>query len=116
MEIEVTAAPLRGHLEYRPRTLLDTGCTSSSIDKFYVRKNRIPTLQYDKPITIWNADRSINGYCREYVEMAIQITDHKGTDHWETIRLQVINLGRRHDIFLGWDWHEYHNPSINFQE
>jgi len=33
-------------------------------------------------------------------------------DHQELIQLLVTNLGN-HDLFLGYDWLQKHNPSIN---
>ena len=36
-------------------------------------------------------------------------------DHQELIQLSVTNLGN-HDLFLGYDWLQKHNPSINWRD
>ena len=36
-------------------------------------------------------------------------------DHQELIQLLVTNLGN-HDLFLGYDWLQKHNPSINWRD
>jgi len=45
----------------------------------------------------------------EYVEMEMQINDHK-----ERITLAITGL-RKEDIFLGHEWLQYHNPSIDWK-
>jgi hypothetical protein len=46
----------------------------------------------------------------EYVEMEMQVNDHK-----ERITLTVTGLGKE-DIFLGHEWLQYHNPSIDWKQ
>jgi len=36
-------------------------------------------------------------------------------DHQELIQLSVTNLGN-HDLFLGYDWLQKHNPSIDWKD
>jgi len=36
-------------------------------------------------------------------------------DHEELIQLSVTNIGN-HDIFLGYNWLQKHNPTINWKE
>ena len=97
------------------QTLLDTGCTKSSIDIHFVRQNKIVTKEYAKAIPVRNADQSINSWVKEYVEVKLLFVDSENTEHRETIELQVLRLGGGHNIFLGWDWFELHSPLIDFR-
>jgi len=46
----------------------------------------------------------------EIVEMNMTIGDHQ-----ELIQLSVTNLGS-HDLFLGYNWLQKHNPTINWKD
>jgi len=46
----------------------------------------------------------------EVVEMNMTISDHQ-----ELIQLSVTNLGN-HDLFLGYNWLQKHNPTINWKD
>jgi len=81
-----------------------------------VRRHHIPTIDAQHTITVKNADGSINGYVKKYVEIEMDLMDDDDTWHIETIRLQVINLGGKHDVFLRFDWLEHHNPLIDWRE
>ena len=61
------------------------------------------------PITCYNADGTTNknGSVMEVIRMNMTIGDHQ-----ELIQLSVMNLGN-HDLFLGYDWLQKHNLSIN---
>src|SRR5882762_10091179 len=37
-----------------------------------------------------------------------------GNKHWEDMDFGITNLDD-HDIFLGYDWLQHHNPEINWQ-
>ena len=97
------------------KTLLDSGCTSSSIHDGFVRKHKIPTQESTRAIPVYNADGTLNGHVKHYVELPMKVTDDEGTTHEETIRLQVVNLGGSHSIFLGHDWLTKHNPLIDWR-
>jgi hypothetical protein len=64
------------------------------------------------PIPIYGADGtpSASGTISEYVEMEMQVNDHK-----ECITLAITDLGKE-DIFLGHEWLQYHDPSINWKQ
>ena len=64
------------------------------------------------PITCYNADGSTNkdGSVTEVAEMNMTIGDHQ-----ELIQLSVTNLGN-HDLFLGYDWLQKHNLTINWKD
>ena len=111
-----TRLALPNETRLEAKTLLDSGCTRSSIDVGFVRRNKLPTIDSLRAIPVRNADGSINGYVKKYVETKLEFTDSTGTLHSETIRMQVINLGGKHDIFLGYDWFEHHNPLIDWRQ
>ncbi len=86
--------------------LLDSGCTSSAINRSFVETRKI-----NVPIPVYNADGTHNAGrdITEYVETRMTI---KG--HVECIDLAVTNLGKK-DIYLGHDWLKHHNPSVNWK-
>ncbi len=102
-------------LENRTRiassALIDSGCTSSTINRAFVKKHNIPTHATAAPITVYNADGSKNsaGQITAFAELRIVIGDHA-----ECIDLAITDLKDR-DIFLGHDWLLRHNPLINWQ-
>ncbi|SJL13289.1 uncharacterized protein ARMOST_16729 [Armillaria ostoyae] len=93
------------------RGLVDSGCTSSAINRAFVQKHRLDTVKTTIPIIIYNADGSRNkgGDITEYVEMHLAIGNHE-----ERIDLVVTDLGTK-DLYLGHDWLKRHNPVINWE-
>ncbi len=91
--------------------LIDSGCTSSAINRAFVKKHNIPTCVTAAPITVYNADRSKNssGQITAFAELRIMIGDHA-----KRINLAITDL-KDCDIFLGHDWLVRHNPLINWQ-
>ena len=106
----------KGEQRYTTKALIDSGCTISSIDKGFVRSQKLITRPIGREITVRNADGSINGVVKDVVTVDIEITDNDGTKHSETIDLQVVNLGGKHNVFLGHDWLEEHNPMIDWRD
>jgi len=76
-----------------------------------MKKNNLDTCKLLFPITCYNADGSTNkdGSITEVIEMHMTMSNHQ-----ELIQLLVINLGN-HDLFLGCDWLQKHNLSINWR-
>lgn len=101
-------------MQYEALALFDSGCTRTSIDKMFVRMNKIPTRPSKNPIAVRNADGSINGWVKDYVDAELEVRDSEGNVHLEQIELQVVNLGGKHNMFIGYDWFEKHNPSIDW--
>jgi len=64
------------------------------------------------PITCYNTDGTTNknGSVMKVVKINMTIRDHQ-----ELIQLSVTNLGN-HDLFLGYDWLQKHNPSIDWRD
>ena len=91
------------------KALIDSGCSSSCISQKFIQENHLKTHKLPLPITCYNADGSTNknGSITETIEMRMSIGDHE-----ELIQLSVTNIGN-HDIFLGYDWLQKHNPSVN---
>jgi len=94
------------------QALVDSGSSSSCISRKFVKENLIDTHPLPFPIIYYNADGSTNkdGSITEVVEMNMTIGDHQ-----ELIQLSVTNLGN-HDLFLGYDWLQKHNPNINWKD
>jgi len=69
----------------------------------------LETQKYLTPISCHNADGSSNksGNITDYIEMNMEIGDYV-----EQISFTVTDLGKA-NIFLGYEWLQYHNPSIN---
>jgi len=93
-------------------TLIDRGCTGNCIDAGFVMARNIATKKVAHPIPIYSADGtpSASGTISEYVKMEMQVNDHK-----ERITLTVTDLGKE-DIFLGHEWLQYHNSSIDWKQ
>ncbi len=91
--------------------LIDSGCTSSAINRAFVEKHNIPTSMTAAPITVYNVDGSKNssGQITAFAELRIIIGDHA-----ERLDLAITDLKDR-DVFLGHDWLVRHNPLINWQ-
>ncbi len=91
--------------------LINSGCTSSAINRVFIEEHHIPTHATVAPITIYNVDGSKNraGQITTFTEVRIKIGDHA-----ERIDLAVTNL-KDHNIFLEHDWLIRHNSLINWQ-
>ena len=96
--------------------LLDRGCTKTSIDLSFVRRKGLKTRAAKEAVPVRNADGSLNGYVKEYVELEVEVADAHGRVHRELLDFQVVNLGGKHDIFVGYDWLEWHNPLIDWKD
>ncbi len=107
--IQIEGSTGRNHI--KTSALIDSGCTSSAINRAFVKKHDLPTRATAAPITVYNADGSKNssGQITAFAELRITIGDHA-----ERIDLAVTDLHDQ-DIFLGHDWLARHNPLINWQ-
>ena len=87
-------------------TLLDSGCTRTTIDERFAKEKGLKMYKLPVPIPIYNADGSINsaGSIREFAIVKMRIRDHS-----EQIVMAMSNLST-HPIFLGYDWLRQHNP------
>jgi len=94
------------------KALIDSGYSSSCISQKFIQENHLKTCKLSLPITCYNTDGSTNknGSITETIEMYMAIGDHE-----ELIQLSVTNIGN-HNIFLGYDWLQKHNPLVNWRE
>ena len=111
LKLSVTAVDTRQR--FGATALVDSGCTASCVDRGFVQAKGLNTKPLAFPHQAWNADGTLNGTIKDYVTLEIEIVDSAGDPHRELIDLPVVNLGK-HEIFLGFDWLERHNPSIDW--
>lgn len=64
---------------------------------------------------VYNADGTLNGYVKEVAVLEMEIRDTDGNPHRELLDLPVVNLGGKHDLFLGYDWLDRHNPLVDWR-
>lgn len=91
------------------KALIDSGCTISAIDSEYVKERALPLQPLKQSIPVRNADGTMNegGAIVASCEVEMKIDDHI-----ETVRLMVTKLTT--PIFLGHDWLQKHNPTIDW--
>ena len=97
------------HRTFCKQALVNSGSSTSCISQKFVKENLINTHQLPFPITCYNANGSTNRdrSITEVTEMNMTISDHQ-----KLIQLSVTNLSN-YDLFLGYDWLQKHNPTIN---
>ena len=115
MEIRVSITTQNTRERFATKALLDCGCTKTSIDSGFVRRNKLLTRPVTDHRPVYNADGTLNGYVKEYVLLEVEIRDADGTAHRELMDLPVVNLGGKHEIFLGYDWLDQHNPIVDWR-
>ncbi len=111
LTIDVQIETLTNHTKLTTVALVDSGCTSSAINRTFVEKYNIPTHATTAPIPVYNADgtRNQGGSITQFAEILLSVGDHT-----ERIDLAVTELSDR-QIFLGHDWLARHNPIINWK-
>ena len=112
MNIPIILEMLNTEESFETTALIDSGCTSSSISKWFVQEKKINTIKLPRAITVVNADGTTNvgGKITEMVKIKMKINNHE-----EIFELAVTDIGRR-DIFIGHDWLIYHNPEMEWQD
>ena len=109
LNIRVKLMTTDTHKMFCKQALIDSESMSSCISQKFVKENNLDTIWLLFPITCYNTDRTTNknGSVMEVARMNMIIGDHQ-----ELIQLSVTNLGN-HDLFLGYNWLQKHNSSIN---
>ncbi|SJL15543.1 uncharacterized protein ARMOST_19044 [Armillaria ostoyae] len=109
--LDVQLNPCTGTQTLTVRGLLDSSCTSSSINHSFIQKHSLDMRKTAVPITVYNADGTHNkaGDITEFVEFRMTIGNHS-----ECIDFAVTDLGTK-DLYLGHDWLKRHNPVINWK-
>src|SRR5882757_191634 len=94
------------------KALIDSGCTRCAISRSFIKKHQINRTKLDHKIRVVNADGTENkaGRITHHVEMKMRM----GEKHWEDMDFGIMEL-EGHDIFLGYDWLQHHNPEINWK-
>ena len=91
------------------KTLVDSECTHTGIDKQLVKDKRIQMKPIDFSFEVFNADGTKNREVIKVVPLEIEINRHK-----ETLEAVVTDLDRI-DIFLEHNWLVKHNPEVNWR-
>ncbi|SJL11271.1 uncharacterized protein ARMOST_14674 [Armillaria ostoyae] len=108
--LDVQLTPCTGRQVLQTQGLLDSGCTSSTINRAFIQKHRLDMKKTAVPIAVYNANGTRNkaGNITEFVEFRMTIGNHS-----ERIDFAVTDLSSR-DLYLGHDWLKCHNPVINW--
>jgi hypothetical protein len=90
--------------------MLDSGATDEFIDEDEVKERKLPRIQLDRAIPVYNVDGTpnIRGSIMERCELTMRYQDH-----YETIRFYITKLGKKKFI-LGHTWLKKHNPEIDW--
>ncbi|KAF5372853.1 hypothetical protein D9758_001442 [Tetrapyrgos nigripes] len=98
--------------------LIDSGAEGIIINGRFAQKNQLTLLPIKKPFPVRNVDGSENtmGWVREYTiqNLCIYSQDNRAY-HEEKAEFYVTDIGD-HDIILGTDWLEEHNPDIDWSD
>ncbi|SJL08099.1 uncharacterized protein ARMOST_11461 [Armillaria ostoyae] len=100
--LDVQLNPCTGRQTIAAKALLDSGCTSSAINRTFVQKHELDTRKAAIPIAVYNADGTRNkaGDITKFVD--------------ERIDLAITDLGSK-DLYLSHDWLKCHNLVINWE-
>ncbi|KAG8713777.1 hypothetical protein FRC09_018344 [Ceratobasidium sp. 395] len=92
--------------------MLDSGATSTFINRRLVDEFKIPTKKLKTPRKLRVIDgRDIaSGQVTEYCALNLEIFGHN-----EVLSAYVVDVGK-HDLVLGMSWLSVHNPTINFKD
>ena len=75
MSLRLTVTALDTAERFEARALLDSGCTTSSIDRDFVKRKQLTTQPAAVVRAVYNADGSVNGFIKEYVELLVVVRD-----------------------------------------
>ena len=91
------------------KTLVNSRCTYTEIDKQLVKDKRIQTKPINFSFKVFNTDGTKNGEVTRVVPLEIKINGYK-----EQLEAAVIDLDGT-DMFLGHNWLVKHNPEVNWK-
>ena len=91
------------------KVLLDSRAIGMFADRKFVKKNDFKLKKLERPVRIWNVDRTRNS--RGLVTYEIEVNVYY-QGHIERMKLDVCNLGRT-EVILEMPWLAAHNPEIN---
>ncbi len=115
--LRVTLVGKRSGREISARALLDSGTEGIIADDGFVRANGLTLRTLVRPLPVRNVDGSPNkmGSVKHTTIQRLRIRMAEDAYHDETVEFYVTTLGE-HDIILGMDWLQAHNPEINWAE
>ena len=91
------------------KTLVNSRCTYTEIDKQLVKDKRIQTKPINFSFKVFNTDGTKNGEVTRVVPLEIKINGYK-----DQLEAAVIDLDGT-DMFLGHNWLVKHNPEVNWK-
>jgi len=94
--------------------LLDSGAEGNYCNTSFIEKHSIPTHAIDCPVYPCNVDGTINKHGAMRDATILRMGMHVDQDHWEIVEMAITNIGQ-HEILLGTDWLQAHNPSIDWK-
>ena len=91
--------------------LLDSGATGVFMDRKFAERNGIAMQKLDKPIRVYNVNRTLNqgGLITHETTMMML---HKG--NCEKAVFEVCDLGKS-NIIIGFTWLKKHNPESDWK-
>ncbi|KAF5364752.1 hypothetical protein D9758_009364 [Tetrapyrgos nigripes] len=98
--------------------LIDSGAEGIIINSQFAQRNQLTLLPIKNPFPVRNVDGSENtmGWVREYTIQNLRIYSRNNKAyHEEQAEFYVTDIGD-HDIILGTDWLEEHNPDIDWSD
>jgi len=116
MEVKALATVSDTLEQLSVKTLLDSGATMSCVDEGFVEALQLLHLIANQAIEVRNANNSLNRYIKECVELVLTVLDKDNKEHNEVITLPIVDLGRKFDVFLGYDWLHHHNPVVDWRK
>ena len=91
------------------KTLVDSRCTHTGIDKQLVKDKKIQTRLINFSFEVFNVDRTKNREITKIAPLEVKINGHK-----EQLEAVVMDLNNT-NIFLGYDWLVKHNLEVNWK-
>ena len=91
------------------KTLVNSGCTHTGINKQLVKDKRIQTKPINFSFEVFNADGTKNREMTRVALLEIEINSHK-----EQLEAAITDLDGT-DMFLGHNWLVKHNPKVNWK-
>jgi hypothetical protein len=104
--------PKNPEVRHQVLVLLDSGATTSAIDRKTVEKYKLRLTPLPTAVRAINADGTdnISGYITHTCDLLFHVGNH--TAQWP---FRVIELHDA-DIYLGFDWLYHYNPPINWKD
>ena len=112
MKLSATIESTMSGIQLSTLGLVDSGTTGTCINCKYIIVHRLETKKLPISVPVYNANGTLNNgsAIKEFVEVCLIIGDHA-----EHIEMAVVDLGKT-NLFLGIDWLQHHNPSINWEQ